>query len=108
MAQLLIDGHIVACEVANGWRARSRGLLGRDSVDGAMWLEPVKSVHSIGMRFAIDVAFVDRNGAVLRCLTMRPWRITRVHLRSRSVIEAEAGRFASWGLAAGATVGLAE
>jgi uncharacterized membrane protein (UPF0127 family) len=108
MAQLLVQGHLVPCEVADQWRARSRGLLGRDSFEGAMWLEPVRSIHTFGMRFGIDVAFVDRRGAVLRCVTLRPGRMTRIHLRARVVIEAEAGSFAGWGLVPGVSVRLVE
>jgi len=36
-----------------------------------MYLAPAKSVHTLGMRFAIDVAFVDRDMVVLRTVTMR-------------------------------------
>ena len=53
------------------------------------------------MRFAIDVAFVDRHLRVRRVLTMRPGRLGLPRLRARHVLEAEAGRYADWGLVRG-------
>ena len=44
-----------------------RGLLGRAGLDAdrALWLEPCNAVHTFGMRFAIDVVWIDRRGRVL-------------------------------------------
>ena len=55
------------CATARCWpRSRSptrhrpvAGLLGRDGIEGALLLRPARSVHTLGMRFAIDVAFCD-------------------------------------------------
>ncbi len=104
-ARLLVDGRDVArLELATTARTRGRGLLGRDGLDGAIWLEPANQVHGMRMRFDIDVAFVDRDGVVLRTVTLRRNRMTRLVLRSRVVIEAEAGCFAAWGLVPGVRV----
>lgn len=88
-------------EVARSFRARSRGLLGRDGIDGALLLEPATSVHTLGMRFDLDVAFLDRDRVVLRTVAMRRNRLGRPVLRARSVLEAEAGSFARWNLRPG-------
>lgn len=102
MAWLLRDGEVLASlEVAGSRRARSRGLLGRDGVDGALLLRPCRSVHTVGMRFPIDVAFCDDEMRVLRVVTMPRHRLSRLVWRSRAVIEAEAGAFARWGLRPG-------
>ena len=54
------DGQVLASlAVADTWWLRTRGLLGRDGVDGALLLRPARSVHTLGMRFPIDVAFCD-------------------------------------------------
>jgi uncharacterized membrane protein (UPF0127 family) len=84
--------------------ARTRGLLGRTGIDGALVLSPASSVHTIGMRFAIDVAHLDADLRVLRMTTMVPHRLGRPVRRSRHVLEAEAGAFARWGLRIGHTV----
>lgn len=94
----------VPVEIASSYRARTRGLLGRDGIAGALLLTPASSVHTIRMRFAIDVAYLDRRLRVLAVHTMRPWRLGMVRPRSRHVLEAEAGMMAPWGLRPGASV----
>jgi uncharacterized protein len=99
---LLRDDQVLAAlEVATARRDRMRGLLGRDGIDGALLLQPGKSVHSLGMRFAIDVAFCDKQMVVLRTVHLRPNRMTRPSLRGSCVIEAEAGAFERWKLRPG-------
>jgi len=65
-------------ELADTSAARRRGLLGRDGLPrgSALVLTPCNAVHTIGMRFAIDVAFVDGRGFVRRIVReLRPWRM---------------------------------
>ncbi|HEX4867294.1 MAG TPA: DUF192 domain-containing protein [Acidimicrobiales bacterium] len=102
MSWLLRDGEVLASlEVASTRAARRKGLLGRDGIEGALLLEPARSVHTFGMRFPIDVAWCDRQLRVLRTATVVPNRTTRAVLKAHSVIEAEAGSFAHWGLGVG-------
>ncbi len=102
MAWLVRDGEVVApLEVAATVAARSRGLLGRNGIDGALLLRPAMSVHTLGMRFPIDVAFCTKDLVVVRTLSLRPGRITRPSLRRCCVIEAEAGAFERWQLRPG-------
>ncbi|MET9856444.1 DUF192 domain-containing protein [Streptomyces sp. NPDC006450] len=91
----------VAVEVAASYRARTRGLLGRDGIEGAMLLTPASSVHTFRMRFAIDVAHLDRRLTVIALTTMAPGRLGLPRLRARHVLEAEAGAMAAWGLRVG-------
>ena len=106
VAWLLRDGEVLASvELADGFATRLRGLRGRDGIEGALLLRPAKSVHTIGMRFPIDVAFCDGGGDRLTvlevCAPMPPNRVTRVRWKSHCVIEAEAGAFERWRLRAG-------
>ena len=102
MAWLVRDDEVLASlEIADGRRARTRGLLGRDGIEGALYLAPCRSVHTFRMRFPIDVAFVDADLVVRRVVQMRPGRITRPCWSARGVIEAEAGSFAHWDLVVG-------
>ncbi|MES4900746.1 MULTISPECIES: DUF192 domain-containing protein [unclassified Streptomyces] len=94
----------IPLEIAASYRARTRGLLGRDGVAGALLLTPASSVHTFGMRFAIDVAYLDRRLTVLAVRTMRPGRLGLPRPRARHVLEAEAGAMEHWGLRAGAHV----
>lgn len=102
MAWLVRDDEVLASlDVATTRRDRARGLLGRDGIDGAIYLAPCRSVHTFRMRFPIDVAFVDGNMEIVRVVQLRPGRIARPCWRARGVIEAEAGCFASWDLGVG-------
>jgi uncharacterized membrane protein (UPF0127 family) len=53
------------------------------------------------MRIPIDVAWLDGDLTVLRTCHLRRNRLTRPMLRAHSVLEAEAGAFARWGLQVG-------
>jgi uncharacterized protein len=102
VAWLLRDGEVLASlETAESRRARARGLLGRDGIDGALLLPGARSVHTVGMRFAIDVAFCDADMTVLRVVTLPRHRVSRPVLRARCVIEAEAGALARWNVRPG-------
>jgi uncharacterized membrane protein (UPF0127 family) len=96
------DGAVLASlEVAGSRAARARGLLGRDSLDGVLLLDGVRSVLTFGMRFPIDVLFCDGEGRVLHVATLRRHRVTRPVWRAARALEAEAGSFARWGVAVG-------
>jgi uncharacterized membrane protein (UPF0127 family) len=102
MTWLLRDDDVLAvAEVAGSRRRRTRGLVGRDDLEGAFVLRPCRQVHTFGMRFPIDVAFCDRAGAVLHTSTLAPKRVSRIVWRSAFVIEARAGSFERWNLRPG-------
>src|ERR1019366_3155927 len=63
-------------------------------------------VHTIGMRFAIDVAFLSDDLRVVAVVTMRPQRIAFPRRGGRSVLEAQAGAFERWGLTPGGLVAI--
>lgn len=99
---MLRDGDVLAtAEVAADRRARRRGLLGRDGMKGALVLRPCRHVHTIRMRFAIDVALVADDGRVLTTTTLQPWRLSPVVRGCRWVVEAESGSFERWSLKPG-------
>jgi len=78
---------------ATAWQ-RLRGLLGGPPLarGEALWLDPCRAVHTAGMRYAIDVAFVDGRGRVVRVVRgLRPWRCAWC-LRARSAVELRAGQ----------------
>ncbi|MGY4952322.1 DUF192 domain-containing protein [Streptomyces nigrescens] len=96
----------VPVEIAASYRARARGLLGRDGIEGALLLTPASGVHTFRMRFAIDVAYLSRDFTVLAVRTMRPGRLGLPRLRARHVLEAEAGAMARWGVRPGLRLGV--
>ncbi|AWZ18533.1 DUF192 domain-containing protein [Streptomyces sp. ICC1] len=77
-----------------------------DGIEGAMLLTPAASVHTFRMRFAIDVAYLDRRLRVVALTTMPPGRLGLPRLRARHVLEAEAGAMAAWGLRVGSVLRL--
>ena len=102
MPWLMRDEKVLAAvEVAESFRDRSRGLLGRDGFEGAFLIRPAHQVHSFGMRFPLDVAFCTKDMVVARTVLLKPGRITRPSIRCNCVIEAEAGAFARWELQPG-------
>ena len=102
MAWLVSDARVLAsAEVADTRSARRRGLLGRDHLDGAMVIERCRWIHTLGMRFAIDVAFLDDEGIVVKTVQMSRHRLGTPVWAARWVIEAEAGAFERWGMRVG-------
>jgi uncharacterized membrane protein (UPF0127 family) len=90
-------------EVARTRAERRKGLLGRDGLaaGSALVLTPCNAIHTIGMRFAIDVAFIDRDGRVQRIVrALAPRRIS-LCLRAKATVECGAGQFDTWGLQVG-------
>lgn len=97
MAWLVHDGVVLASlDRAESIRERTQGLLGRDSYEGALLLAKTRSVHTIGMRFPIDVAFCSRDLTILNIVTVPQRRVTRPHWKAYYAIETEAGRFSHW------------
>ena len=80
------------------------GLLDRAELaqDEGLWLEPCDSVHMLGMRVPIDVAFLDPEGRVLRTIEpLRPWRATWPVRGARCALELPAGTLRRTGTQAG-------
>jgi uncharacterized membrane protein (UPF0127 family) len=78
-------------------RERARGLLGRAALgpDHALLLRRCRSVHTFGMRFAIDVVLLDGTWRTLAVVRMPPGRLLRPRRRVRHVLEVAAGRGAA-------------
>ena len=109
MAWLVTEGRVLAsCESATDRKARRRGLLRRDGIEGALVLRNCRWVHTLGMRFAVDVAYLDQNGVVVKTVHMRRHRVGAPVWRARSVVEAQEGAFGRWGLRVGDVVELRE
>jgi uncharacterized protein len=64
---------------------RMRGLLGRPPLQAGegLLIEPCPSVHTFGMRYALDLVYLDPAGQVLKLVQeLKPWRMsscTRAH-----------------------------
>jgi uncharacterized membrane protein (UPF0127 family) len=84
--------------------ARLRGLLSRTALDPGegLLLTPCRAVHMHGMRFPIDVAFLDRAGRIVALYEgLAPGQRTRWHWRAHAALELPAGTLRATGTALG-------
>jgi uncharacterized membrane protein (UPF0127 family) len=82
-----------SAEVAASSTTRRRGLLGRQSLDagGGLWITPCESIHTCGMKFPIDLIYLDRGKRVRKTrASVVPWRLSMC-LLAHSVLELPAG-----------------
>lgn len=100
------EGRFIAHEVRIACSLTSRlvGLSGERSLPtrGGLLLSPARGVHTLGMRFAIDVVFLSRQMRVLGLASgVRPWRVLLAPRGTGRVLELAAGQTAATGLKAG-------
>jgi uncharacterized membrane protein (UPF0127 family) len=75
---------------ADNFLTRLVGLLKRKTLgpEEALWLMPSKGIHTIGMKFPIDVVYLNRRNLVVRLISgMAPYRVSSVSLRTYSILE---------------------
>ena len=85
---------------------RLRGLLGtsaRDFRNGCgLWIVPCHGVHTLAMRFPIDVVYLDHDQTVVHVEeNLQPWRFAPMRLRAASVLELPCQTIAQTGTAIG-------
>jgi uncharacterized protein len=78
--------------VAETHWSRLRGLLGASEGDFrngcGLWIRPCRGVHTLAMRFPIDVVYLDRAGTVVHLEhDLQPWRFSPVRMQATSVLE---------------------
>ena len=96
---LLRDGDVVcALEMAESPAERRTSLRGRQGLDGALHLEGARAVHTLGVGFPVDVAFLSSDLTVLRVASLKPWRLRLGGPGARSAVAAQAGSFERWGV----------
>lgn len=96
-------GHtLLASEVqrAEGMWPRIKGLIGRRAEDfrpgRGLWITPSEGIHTIGMKFPIDVIYLDAKRRVVRVYHgLKPWRVAAISFAARSVLELPAGTVAA-------------
>lgn len=90
-------------EVADQGARRRKGLLGVDELapGEGLWIAPCEAVHTFGMRFAIDLVYLDRSRRIVKIRHRVPRSRISGCLRAHSVLELRAGSAAD----AGAQVG---
>jgi uncharacterized membrane protein (UPF0127 family) len=100
---------LATVRIARSFGSRFLGLLGRRSLEDmeGLLFVPGGSIHTLGMRFAIDVIFLDAQMTVLRVrANVRPWRFALAPRQTRYVLELRAHAAAACEVAAGQIVTL--
>lgn len=97
---------LLVCQgwAALGFWARLRGLLCCPHLrpGQGLWIAPCRWIHTLGMRFAIDVLYLDREARVVHVVSeMRPNRIGPLVWGAHSVVELPAGTIETTGTAVG-------
>ena len=90
--------------VADTPRSRRVGLLRHERLPQGegLWIFPTQAIHTFGMRFPIDVAFLDSAFWVKRIYHgLAPYRLTSFVWGAQSVLELPSGSLASTGTMAG-------
>jgi len=72
--------------------SRFRGLMCTEDsqfrAGDGLWIVPCRGVHTLAMRFPIDVVYLDSNRFVVHMdYNLKPWRLGRVRFRAASVLE---------------------
>ena len=87
---------IASVESAFSLGARMRGLLGCDKLlpGHALHIKPCGSIHTLGMKFMLDLIFLDQNLHVVNIVRdVAPFRMVLGGKHAASVIELESGWF---------------
>ncbi len=96
---LLRDCDVVcALEMTDSFAERIRGLRGRDGCEGGLHMPGARAVQTVGMRFALDVAFLSGDLVVIKMVRLPPWRIAIRRSGVRSVLQTRAGALERWGV----------
>ena len=80
--------------IADNIFSRMKGLLGKIAMpDGeAIWIKPCNGIHTFGMKFPIDVVFLNREYCVVAVRkNLKPNRIVPIIFNASSVIELPSG-----------------
>lgn len=112
LGALYRNGH---CVVPRTWLAdtswsRLRGLLGRPPLrpdaEEALLLSPCGAVHTLGMRYALDIIFLDKSGRVLDCHAALPpgrmrgcrgaWRTVELSSGGLARLQPQPGEELTW------------
>lgn len=96
-------------EYAKSFWQRGRGLLGRDGLaeEGGMVFEPCSNIHMLGMKFALDVVFLDKAGRVLKLYPdLKPWRPYAGARKAHMTLELPVGTIAKSNTTVGDVIAL--
>ena len=89
---------IPSIEVADSFWSRAIGLMGRRDLAAGhgVWIQPCASIHTLFMRFPLDVIFLNTELRVVKVVPhLAPWRMAWGGRGTRSVVEVHSGTLAA-------------
>ena len=83
--------------IADTHWSRLRGLMGASETDfgdgRGLWIVPCHGVHTLAMRFPIDVIYLNKTGMVVHVVQkLRPWRFAPIRMQAATVLELPSGK----------------
>ena len=75
--------------IADTFFKRFKGLMGKKEFEDAMLFTNLKdsSIHTMFMRFEIDVYFIDKKKVVFDKATLKPWRFYKPKKSAKYILE---------------------
>lgn len=91
------------CRVADSMVSRLVGLLNHDTLPEGegLLIKPCNQVHTFFMRFAIDAVFLSGDDEIVAVEELKPWRVSKLRLKARKVLELPLGTSRRLGLERG-------
>lgn len=80
--------------LSDSFLSRFSGLMGQKALapDFCLILTPCSSIHMAFMKIPLDIAYLDKEGAVIALQwDLKPWKIGEIHKGTYSVLEAPVG-----------------
>lgn len=106
------NNNILACDaqIADTFFKRFKGLLGTKKLEHGKGLviRPCNSIHTVGMKYDIDVLFIDKDDYVVKISAKMPACRIAVCQKSDCVIELPAGTVSSTGTKLGDRISIAD
>lgn len=98
--------------VAGTHWSRLLGLMGKDAgsfpAGDGLWIVPSRGVHTLAMKFPIDVLYLDTHKHVVHVeQNLKPWRVAKVSMSTASVLELPGNTLKSSGTAIGDEIEIA-
>ena len=104
ISNLTRQSELACCvRLADDSATRRKGLLGLRGLGWGegLWISPCEAVHTFGMKFSIDLVFLDRELRVKKVRSnVSPWRVSGC-LNAHSVLELASGTVCKTGTKAG-------
>lgn len=95
--EVMIDEKVICSHMihARTFSDRLVGLMFSKEMSGfdGLMITPCRSIHTLFMRYPIDVVFLSKDLKVVHLIrSLSPWRLTGIYFRAYQVLELPAGR----------------